>query len=58
MGFAAKHTNDMLAPNRHMARILALGEEWKAAASRHDLDGMMGIYGPDAQELLVIGASR
>ena len=34
------------------ARILALDEEWSAAAARRDLDGMMVIYAPDARELL------
>jgi uncharacterized protein (TIGR02246 family) len=38
--------------NPHVARILALDEEWKAAALLRDLDRMLAIYAPDAQELL------
>ena len=37
---------------QHAARIRALDETWKAAAAQRDLDGMMAIYAPDAQELL------
>jgi uncharacterized protein (TIGR02246 family) len=33
-------------------RILALDEGWKAAARRRDLDAMLAIYAPEAQELL------
>jgi uncharacterized protein (TIGR02246 family) len=40
------------ASNQHAARIRSLDEGWRAAAARRDLDGMMGIYAPDAQELL------
>ncbi len=39
-------------PEQHAARIHALDETWKAAAAQRDLDGMMAIYAPDAQELL------
>ncbi len=38
--------------DRHAARIRALDDSWLAAAARRDLDGMMAIYAPDAQELL------
>jgi uncharacterized protein (TIGR02246 family) len=38
--------------DRHADQIRALDEAWKAAAARRDLDGMMSIYAPDAQELL------
>jgi len=33
-------------------RIRALDRAWADAAARRDLDGMMAIYAPDAQELL------
>ena len=33
-------------------RIRTLDDQWLAAAARRDLDGMMTIYAPDAQELL------
>jgi uncharacterized protein (TIGR02246 family) len=33
-------------------RIRDLDEKWAAAAARRDLDGMMEIYAPEAQELL------
>jgi uncharacterized protein (TIGR02246 family) len=33
-------------------RIRALDAAWTAAAARRDLDGMMAIYAPEAQELL------
>jgi uncharacterized protein (TIGR02246 family) len=36
----------------HVDRIRALDEQWKVAADRHDLDGMMAIYAADAQELI------
>jgi uncharacterized protein (TIGR02246 family) len=36
----------------HAGRIRALDDSWLAAAARRDLDGMMAIYAPDAQELL------
>ena len=41
-----------MATDQPAARIRALDETWKAAADRRDLDGMMAIYAPDAQELL------
>jgi uncharacterized protein (TIGR02246 family) len=34
------------------ARIRALDSAWTAAAARRDLDAMMSIYAPDAEELL------
>lgn len=34
------------------ARIRALDGAWSAAAARRDLDGMMAIYAPDAEEPL------
>ncbi len=37
---------------RHAERIRAIDEAWALAAARRDLDGMMAIYAPDAQELL------
>lgn len=40
------------AADPHVARIWALDDAWKRAAARHDLDGMMAIYAPGAQELL------
>ena len=39
-------------PEQHAAHIRALDEAWKTAAAQRDLDGMMAIYAPDAQELL------
>ena len=39
-------------PEQHAAHIRALDETWKTAAAQRDLDGMMAIYAPDAQELL------
>jgi uncharacterized protein (TIGR02246 family) len=43
---------DQLAASRHADRIRELDESWMAAARTHDLDGMMAIYTPEAQELL------
>ncbi len=40
------------APDHAVDRIRAADASWLAAAARRDLDGMMGIYAPDAQELL------
>ncbi len=34
------------------SRIRALDAAWARAAARRDLDGMMAIYAPDAEELL------
>lgn len=39
-------------PDDAAAQIRALGESWLAATARRDLDGMMSIYAPDAQEML------
>ncbi len=36
----------------HEARIRALDASWLSAAANRDLDGMLAIYAPDAQELL------
>jgi uncharacterized protein (TIGR02246 family) len=36
----------------HEARIRALDASWLAAAANRNLDGMLAIYAPDAQELL------
>jgi uncharacterized protein (TIGR02246 family) len=38
--------------DRHIEQIRALDEAWKAAAAQRDLEGMIAIYAPDAQELL------
>jgi uncharacterized protein (TIGR02246 family) len=43
---------DIADTEQHGARIRALDESWRAAAARRDLDGMMAIYAPDAEELL------
>jgi uncharacterized protein (TIGR02246 family) len=43
---------DQLAASRHADRIRELDESWMAAARAHDLDAMMAIYTPEAQELL------
>lgn len=43
---------DQLTASRHVERIRELDESWLAATRRRDLDGMMAIYAPDAQELL------
>lgn len=43
---------DSGAADRHAARIRALDQAWLVAASKRDLEGMMAIYAPDAQELL------
>jgi uncharacterized protein (TIGR02246 family) len=42
---------DQLTASRHADRIRELDESWLAAAQRRDLDGMMAIYAPEAQEL-------
>ncbi len=39
-------------PDQHIAQIRALDEAWRVAAAQRDLEGMMAIYAPDAQELL------
>jgi len=38
--------------DQHIEQIRALDEAWKAASAQRDLEGMMAIYAPDAQELL------
>lgn len=43
---------DQLAASHHADRIRALNESWLEAARRRDLEGMMAIYAPDAQELM------
>ena len=43
---------DQVTATRHADRIRELNESWLAAARRRDLDGMMAIYAPDAQELM------
>jgi uncharacterized protein (TIGR02246 family) len=43
---------DQLTATRHADRIRELDDAWLDAARRRDLDGMMAIYSPDAQELL------
>lgn len=45
-------TMDSNTTDEHIARIEALDEQWRQAAARRDLDGMMAIYAPDARELL------
>ena len=42
---------DQLSATRHADRIRELNESWLAASRQKDLDGMMAIYAPDAQEL-------
>lgn len=42
---------DQLTATRHADRIRELDESWLAAAARRDLDGMIAIYAPEAQEL-------
>jgi uncharacterized protein (TIGR02246 family) len=42
----------MAAHDTDVARIRAIDDGWKRAAAARDLDGMMSIYAPDAQELL------
>ena len=42
---------DQLSVSRHLDRIRELDESWLAAARRRDLDGMMAIYAPEAEEL-------
>lgn len=39
-------------PDEDTRRIRDMDETWAAAAARRDLDGMMAIYAPEAQELL------
>jgi uncharacterized protein (TIGR02246 family) len=43
---------DQISATRHADRIRELNESWLAAARRRDLDGMMAIYTPEAQELM------
>ena len=43
---------DQITVSRHVERIRALDDSWVAAVRRRDLDGMMAIYAPEAQELL------
>lgn len=43
---------DQLTATRHAERIRELDQSWMEAVARRDLDGMMAIYGPEAQELL------
>lgn len=43
---------DQLTASRHADRIRELDDAWSDAARRRDLEGMMAIYSPDAQELL------
>ena len=43
---------DQATASRHAERIRALDESWCVAAGRRDLDAMMAIYAPEAQELL------
>ena len=43
---------DQVTATRHADRIRELNESWLAAARQRDLDGMMAIYAPDAQELM------
>jgi uncharacterized protein (TIGR02246 family) len=43
---------DQLSVSRHLDRIRELQESWLAAARHRDLDGMMIVYAPDAQELM------
>ena len=43
---------DPLNASRHIDRIRELDEQWREAADRRDLDGMMAIYSPEAEELL------
>lgn len=43
---------DQLTASRHADRIRELDDGWLEAAARRDLDGMMAIYAPEAQELL------
>src|SRR2546430_17272969 len=42
---------DQSSATRQADRIRELNESWLAASRRKDLDGMMAIYAPDAQEL-------
>lgn len=43
---------DSNAMDENIVRIEALDDQWRDAAARRDLDGMMAIYAPDARELL------
>lgn len=43
---------DQLSVSRHLDRIRELDESWLAAVRRRDLDDMMAIYAPEAEELL------
>ena len=43
---------DQTAATRNADRIRELNESWLDAARRRDLDGMMAIYAPDAQEMM------
>lgn len=43
---------DQATASRHAERIRALDESWCVAAAQRDLDAMMAIYAPEAQELL------
>lgn len=43
---------DQLTASRYADRIRVLDESWCAAVRSRDLDGMMAIYAPEAQELL------
>ena len=43
---------DQLAVSRHVERIRELADSWVAAARLRDLDGMMAISAPEAEELL------
>lgn len=43
---------DQLTASRHADRIRALDESWCVAVGARDLDAMMAIYAPEAQELL------
>ncbi len=38
--------------DQHIEQLRVLDKAWKAAAAQHDLEGMIAIYAPDAQELL------
>jgi uncharacterized protein (TIGR02246 family) len=43
---------DQLSATRYADRIRELNDSWLAAARRKDLEGMMAMYAPDAQELM------
>jgi len=38
--------------DQHIEQIRVLDEAWKESAAQRDLEGMIAIYAPDAQELL------